>query len=385
MSMPISADELIQLIRVTGLVEERRLEAYRHRTFTPPASESERAREARELAEALVADALLTTFQATQLLLGKRTGYSVGKYRILERIGSGGMGQVYLCEHVEISRRVAIKVLPPAKADQPAALGRFYREARAAASLDHPNIVRTHDVDRDGDLHYIVMEYVDGSNLLEIVKKRGALGVGRAISYIVQATRGLDHAFRRGLVHRDIKPGNILVDRKGHARLLDMGLARFYRDHTDLLTLKYDDKVVLGTADYVAPEQIANSHMADIRADIYGLGATFYFLLAGHPPFPTGTVSQKLLWQRTKDPAPVEQICPDLPDGLGAIVARMMEKDPRGRFQTPGQLLAALEPWLPNRVESPSPDEMPTLSPAATRSRTPEPRRPASAGAAISP
>jgi serine/threonine protein kinase len=199
-----------------------------------------------------------------------------------------------------------------------------------------------------------------------VVKKFGALDIRRAVSYVRQVALGLDYAFRNSLIHRDIKPGNILIDRQGIARILDMGLARFLNDHTDQLTLKYDDKIVLGTADYVAPEQVANSHAVDIRADIYALGATLYFLLAGHPPFPTGTVSQKLLWHRTKDPTPLRQIRPEVPDELAAIVTRMMAKDPRARYQTPAQLAADLEPFLDGPVPLPAEEEMPLLSPAAT-------------------
>jgi serine/threonine protein kinase len=176
---------------------------------------------------------------------------------------------------------------------------------------------------------------------------------------------GLQYAFRSGLIHRDIKPGNILIDRHGTAKLLDLGLARFYHDQTDILTIKYDDKVVLGTADYVAPEQVANSHSVDVRADIYALGASFYFLLAGHPPFPTGAVSQKLLWHRTKDPTPLRQIRPEVPEGLVAIVARMMQKDPAARYQTPQEVADELERWLPNQIPLPFAEEMPKLSPAA--------------------
>src|SRR5207248_10873753 len=148
----------------------------------------------------------------------------------------------------------------------------------------------------------------------------------------------------------DVKPCIVLIDRKGVARIIDLGLARFYKDHGDQLTMKFDDKIVLGTADYVAPEQVANSHSVDIRADIYGLGATFYFLLAGHPPFPVGTVSQKLLWYRTKEPTPIRQIRQDVPEGLAAVLARMMAKDPKVRYQTPAQVVAELEPWLPEVV-----------------------------------
>lgn len=343
------------------MVEEHKLSAYLQRRQVGRGLPED----PRELADELVQDGVVTYFQAEQFLLGKWRGFTIGKFKLLERVGVGGMGQVFLCEHMFMKKRVAVKVLPPAKADQPAALGRFYREARAAGSLDHPNIVRTHDIDQDGNLHFIVMDYVDGPNLLDVVKKFGPLDISRAVSYVHQVAGGLDYAFRNHLIHRDIKPGNVLIDRQGVARILDMGLARFINDHSDQLTLKYDDKIVLGTADYVAPEQVANSHSVDIRADIYALGATLYFLLAGHPPFPIGTVSQKLLWHRTKDPTPIQQIRPDVPEGIAAIVGKMMAKDPKARYQTPAQVAAALEPFLAASVPLPAAEEMPLLSPAA--------------------
>jgi tRNA A-37 threonylcarbamoyl transferase component Bud32 len=367
MSAPASVDELLQLIRKSGMVDEGKLTAHLQRQnksvglATVPS----------EAADAMVADGILTNFQAEQFLLGKWRGFTIGKFKLLERIGVGGMGQVFLCEHMFMKRRVAIKVLPPAKAEQPAALGRFYREARAAGSLDHPNIVRTHDIDQDGNLHFIVMEYVDGSNLLEIVKKFGPLNVGRALHYIKQVASGLDFAFRSGLIHRDVKPGNILIDRRGNARVLDMGLARFFKDQSDMLTVKYDDKIVLGTADYVAPEQVANSHAVDVRADVYALGATLYFLLAGHPPFPNGTVSQKLLWHRTKEPTPIRQVRPEVPEELAAIIAKMMAKDPGLRYQTPGEVAAAIAPFVPVSVPPPNASEMPVLCAAVLEGQEP--------------
>lgn len=368
MSVPSSVEELLQLIRKSGMVDEQKLSSYLHRRQLARGLSTD----PREFADELVQDGVVTYFQSEQFLLGKWRGFTIGKFKLLERVGVGGMGQVFLCEHMFMKKRVAVKVLPPAKADQPAALGRFYREARAAGSLDHNNIVRTHDIDQDGNLHFIVMDYIDGPNLLDVVKKFGAMDIQRAISYIRQAAIGLDYAFRNSLIHRDIKPGNILIDRKGVARILDMGLARFLNDQTDQLTMKYDDKIVLGTADYVAPEQVANSHSVDIRADIYALGATFYFLLAGHPPFPTGTVSQKLLWHRTKDPTPIRQIRPEVPDNLAVIIGKMMAKDPKARFQTPAQVAAELDQFLTSPVTLPPEEEMPVLSAAATEGMYPE-------------
>ena len=266
-------------------------------------------------------------FQAEQFLQGKWRRFTIGKYKVLERLGSGGMGSVYLCEHMLMRRRVAVKVLPAAKAEDSSSLERFYREARAVAALDHPNIVRAYDIDQDENLHFLVMEHVDGSSLQEIIKRTGGMDVLRAAHYMRQAALGLQHAHETAaLVHRDIKPGNILVDRQGTVKILDMGLARFFHDEDDVLTKKYDESV-LGTADYLAPEQALDSHAVDIRADIYSLGATFYFCLTGRTPFDGGTVAQKLIWHQTRAPKPVRSFRPEVPDGIVAIVEKMMAKD----------------------------------------------------------
>ena len=361
MPAPATVDDLLKLIRKSGMIDEPRLDAYTERLRLSGPIPTD----VRKLAGRMVRDGLLTYFQAEQFMLGKWRGFTIGKYKLLERIGFGGMGQVFLCEHMYMRRRVAIKVLPPAKAEEPAALGRFYREARAAAALDHPNIVRTHDIDQDGNLHFLVMEYVDGSSLLEIIKKKGPMAIDRAAHYIWQSAQGLDHAARVGVIHRDIKPGNILVDRGGAAKILDMGLARFYHSDDDMLTKKYDEKSVLGTADYVAPEQTINSHDVDVRADIYSLGATFYYLLAGHPPFPEGTISQKLIAHQTRPPVPIQRVRAEVPSALAAVVERMMAKSISERFQTPVEVCAALAPFVQVELVAPPEDEMPVLSPAA--------------------
>src|SRR5262249_18975602 len=191
-------------------------------------------------------------------------------------------------------RKDALKILPLLKAEDPAALARFYREARAAGTLDHPNIVRTYDNGQEGDYHFLVMEYVDGRSLEVIVQKFGPMDVSRAAAYIRQAAVGLQHIHQAGLIHRDIKPANLLLDRGGTVKILDMGLVRFFQDHSDTLTQEYDPSAILGTADYLSPEQALNSHDVDTRTDVYALGATFYFLLCGRPPFDGKTVSEKL-------------------------------------------------------------------------------------------
>jgi serine/threonine protein kinase len=361
MPAPSTSDEFLDLIRKSGVLEEKRLDAYldKARAAGPLPTE------ASKLAGVLVRDAILTHFQAEQFLQGKWRRFTIGKYKVLERIGSGGMGSVYLCEHKLMRRRVAVKVLPTAKADDTSSLERFYREARAVAALDHVNIVRAYDIDQDDKLHFLVMEYVDGASLQEMVKRGGPLDPIRAAHYIRQAAQGLQHAHDcAGLVHRDIKPGNILVDRTGVVKVLDMGLARFFFDEEDILTKKYDENV-LGTADYLAPEQALDSHSVDIRADIYSLGATFYYCLTGRSPFNEGTVAQKLIWHQTRQPKPIRSLNADVPADLVAIIDKMMSKDPSQRYPTPQEVVEALAPWTDHPIAPPPEKEMPHLSPAA--------------------
>src|SRR5438128_725922 len=311
MAAPTTSDDFLELVRKSGVLDEKRLSAYLEKVGATGALPPEAAR----AAGLLVRDGLLTHFQAEQFLQGKWRRFTIGKYKVLERIASGGMGSVYLCEHKFMRRRAAVKVLPTARASDPSALERFYREARAVAALDHPNIVRAYDIDQEDNLHFLVMEFVDGASLQEIIKRTGRMDPVRAAHYMRQAAFGLQHAHEAaGLVHRDIKPGNILVDRTGLVKVLDMGLARFFHDEEDLLTKKYDENV-LGTADYLAPEQALDSHSVDIRADIYGLGATFYFCLTGQTPFCEGTVAQKLIWHQTRQHKPIRSLRPDLPEG----------------------------------------------------------------------
>jgi eukaryotic-like serine/threonine-protein kinase len=362
MPQPLTPDQFVALIRKSDLLEPDRLDAFLREqapdgTELPPPS---------DLAQRLVDDGLLTSFQTEQLLQGKWRGFTIGKYKVLERLGSGGMGSVYLCEHLQMHRRMAVKVLPIAKAQDPAALGRFYREARAAGLLDHPNLVRAHDIDQDGELHYLVMDYVDGINLQRLITKTtGPLPLPRACHYIHQALQGLDHAYRAGLVHRDLKPANILLDRSGTVRILDLGLARFYEDNQDLLTIKYDDQNVLGTADYVSPEQAHDSHDVDIRTDIYSLGATFYFCLTGQTLFPEGKVAQKLIWHQTRQPSSLRTLRPDVPAELAAVVEKMLQKNRADRYQTPAEVIEALAPWVQTPILPPAPEEIPLVSPAA--------------------
>jgi serine/threonine protein kinase len=365
-TIPATIDAFVDLVQKSHLIESTRLEEY-----WTNLQKSDVPDRPHRLARRMVQDGLLTNFQAEQLLKGKYKGFSVGNYRILERIGRGGMGTVYLAEHRLMRHRVAVKVLPPEQADNPTTRERFYREARSAALLSHPNLVRAHDIDCTGGMHYLVMEYVDGVTLQELVSRRGPLPVERAAHYIGQAAIGLQYAHETAdMVHRDIKPGNLVVDRAGTVKILDMGLARLGQNsifdvRSENITQHYNDKSILGTADYIAPEQAVNSQSADTRADIYSLGATFYFLLTGQPPFPTGSMTQKLMWHQLREPTPVSQLRRDLPAEIVELISRMMSKTPEKRPQTPAEVVETLLPWVGQVMPPPTEDEIPHLCAAA--------------------
>lgn len=386
MPSPTTIDELLELVRKSEVVDDKRFTTYLDKVRAAQTLPNSPA----ALAGLMVRDGLLTQFQAEQFLQGKWRRFCLGKYKVLERLGAGGMGTVFLCEHKLMRRRVAVKVLPEARAEDASSLDRFYREARIVAALDHPNIVRAYDIDQDGKLHFLVMEHVDGASLQEMVKKAGPMDVLRACHYIRQSALGLQHAHdTAGIVHRDIKPSNILVDRNGIVKVLDMGLARFFYDEEDDLTKKHDENV-LGTADYLAPEQALDSHAADIRADIYSLGATFYFCLTGKTPFADGTVAQKLIWHQTRQPKAIRQLRPEVPEGVTALVEKMMAKDATQRPQTPREVAEALIPWTQTPIPPPPETEMPQLSPAAmgnapSDSSMPAGMKPPSNGSDLSP
>jgi serine/threonine protein kinase len=360
MVAPATSDAFLDVVRKSGLIDAGRLDTY----LSDPVTER-MPDQPLSAARQLIRDGLLTQFQGNQLLQGKWRGFTFGKYRVLERLGSSANSNVYLCEHLVMHRRVAVKVLPTVKAEDPGALARFHREARAAAALDHPNIVHAYDSDQDGELHFIVMEYVDGFSLQEIVQKHGALSVRRAAHYISQAATALQSIHDSGLIHRDIKPGNLLLDRGGCVRILDLGLARFYQDHIDELTQKYDANNILGTADYLSPEQARDSHDVDTRTDIYSLGATLYFMLTARPPFEGKTVTQKLMAHQLKEPTPLRELRPNVPEALAAVVKKMMTKDPALRYQSAEDIINALQTWTSEPIAVPPEDEMPKLCIAA--------------------
>ncbi|MFO0807489.1 MAG: protein kinase [Gemmataceae bacterium] len=358
MVAPSTSEEFLDLVRKSGVIDPARVDSFAS-TLKPQAAPQ-------AIAQRMVGDGLLTEFQARQLLQGKHRRFILsGKYKLLELIGAGGMGAVYLCEHIYMSRLVALKVLPSNKLEDRATLERFYREAKAVGQLDHPNIVRAHDIDRDDNILFLVLEYIDGSSLQEIVGRYGPMDFIRAAHYIAQAALGLEHAHAANLIHRDIKPGNLLLDRGGTIKILDLGLARFFNAPPhDNVTAKYDEGTILGTADYLAPEQGLPGAI-DIRADIYSLGSTLYFLLTGKAPFEDGTLSQKMLWHQTRAPRAVTEYRSDVPAPLLAVLDRMMAKDPSTRYQSPREVVVALQPWTCQPIALPPAREMPKRSRAS--------------------
>jgi serine/threonine protein kinase len=360
MTAPVTADEFLDLVRGSGVTDDKRLIAYLEelrRTGPLP--------EPNKVAGFLVRDGILTHFQAEQILQGKWRRFSIGRYKVLERVGAGLAGSLYLCEDPTLRRPIAVKVLPTGRNNDPLAVARFYRECEILAALDHPNIVRAYEVGEDGTLRYLGMEYVDGSSLEQIVEKCGPMDVTRAAHYIRQAALGLQHVYLRGVVHRDIKPADILLDRHGAVKIIDFGLARIVEDGPDFTAGRYEGDV-LGTPDYTAPEQAINPDMADIRADIYSLGCTFQFCLTGRTPFPDGTVAQKVIWHQVGEPEPIRRL---LREGskrpaLAALIKRMMAKDPAQRPQTPQDVAEALTTLSETPIAPPPEDEMPQHSPA---------------------
>ena len=310
------------------------------------------------------------------------------RYRILEPLGKGGMGVVFKAEHRMMGRLVAIKVINAKLIEHPQAVARFRAEVQAAGRLSHPNIVQAYDAEQAGDVHFLAMEYVDGISLAELVRRKGPLPFKQAAAIVRKVAHGLHHAFKQGMVHRDIKPQNIMVSQEGKVRVLDFGLARLVRERdsepidalapmdrmrrtADALTLHGS---VLGTPDYIAPEQVEDSHSADTRSDIYSLGCTCFYLLTGQPPYAGGTIMEKLLAHTDQTPPEIQSIRDDVPDGLARLVARMMERSPDDRFQTPIELANACDRFLDNAEPSATPT-LPAIGEATMKpgTRTPRP------------
>jgi tRNA A-37 threonylcarbamoyl transferase component Bud32 len=280
---------------------------------------------------------------------------TIPDFELLGELGRGGMGIVYKAQRRGDDSIVAVKVIRKDRLQHDDAVRRFRREAQAAARLNHPNVVRVFDSDHTGDTHYLVMEYVAGVTLERFVEQHGPIAYPLAVDFLRQSALALAHADEQGLVHRDIKPSNIMIvpasgrtadGGAGLVKVLDMGVARLlesqYHPGEPLSTLTQGGSVI-GTADYVAPEQLEDPHGADVRADLYSLGCTFYFVLVGEVPFPGGSLISKLDKQRWQVPVPVNEVRPEIVAGIAEVIAKLLAKKPADRFQTPSELVAALD------------------------------------------
>jgi formylglycine-generating enzyme required for sulfatase activity len=363
--MTLGESKLVRQVRDSGLVPVEHLQA----VVAAKADLSDV-----DLARQLVAQELLTKFQVQEISAGRGRALTLGNYVLLDGLGAGAMGQVFKAEHRRMKRVVALKTLSPKVMKDAAAIARFQREVEAAAKLSHPNIVAAHDADEAGGVHFLVMEFVDGADLSSQLKKQGPLPVAKACDYTAQAAEGLAFAHSKGVIHRDIKPGNLLVDKDGTLKVLDLGLARLDdasnqpRAGHDRQAELTETGMTMGTIDYMAPEQARNLNKADAKSDVYSLGCTLYRLLCGGNVYDGETVIDKILAHRERPIPSLRQIRADVPPAVDALFARMVAKRPEDRptmVEVAGQLRAILAPAKAQAVAAIA---IPTASavPAAT-------------------
>jgi eukaryotic-like serine/threonine-protein kinase len=341
----------VEAVRTSGLLKGADLESLAGAAAIPDVDPE-------SLIGDLVKRGLLTRYQARRLWKGEGAGLFLSQYVLLDKLGDGGMGSVFRARHTRMDREVALKVMKPEKLANPEAVRRFHREIRAAATLSHENVVMAFDADQAGDVHFFAMEFVDGTTLDRYVRQNGPLPVPEACEYVRQAALGLQHAHEKGLIHRDIKPGNLLLSKSGVVKISDLGLVLVDQRTGPAASRITGQGFTVGTPDFLAPEQARNPRGADIRADIYSLGCTFYYLLTGEFPYPHGTPTQKIL-QHSREPMPMPAR-DDVPAGVKAVLTKMTAKKPEKRYATPAAVAAALAPYAAKKG-APAPANPPPI------------------------
>lgn len=335
---PLSLDDFISRLEDSGVMPADEV-----RSLLSGVSAGQKPQDGAECASLLVNEKKLTEYQARVILQGEGEPLVLGRHVILDKIGQGGMGVVLKAWHARMERVDALKILSPKVTKTPELLDRFHREVKAAARLEHPNIVAAYDADEVDGTHFLVMQHVDGTNLLSLVKSRGPLPANEAVDCILQAARGLQYAHDQGVVHRDIKPSNLMVDRRGSVKILDMGLARLESATASGQTDLTGTGQIMGTVDYIAPEQAENTKHADQRADIYSLGITLWYLLTGRTAYQGETVMEKLLAHRENPIPSLRQACPQASSELESVFAKMVAKTPDTRYQTMMEVIVDLD------------------------------------------
>jgi serine/threonine protein kinase len=385
--MAVLLDQFLETLSSSGLMTKAEVARLIDRV-----PESEKPKTGEEMATILYRHGRLTKFQAQAIYRGKAKGLILGQYVILDLIGQGGMGKVYKAQHRHMKRTVAVKILPPEMTTSSEGVHRFQQEVEAAARLIHPNVATAFDAGEDKKTHFLVMEFVEGSDLATVVTRRGKLPLAQAVDYILQAARGLAYAHSQGVIHRDIKPSNLMLDKQGTVKILDLGLARIDRKQETLqqtlsrgLTQSGD---VMGTVDFMSPEQAASSKRVDERTDIYSLGCTLFYLLVGHAVYEGDTLVERVLAHREKPIPSLKTLRADAPQSLVTVFRRMVAKKPELRFSSMKEVISAIEkcelpqdsptPAKPASVSTPSgethpPQRAETIGPQGTHSSAPPP------------
>ena len=340
--MAVELDKLVRSLSDSKLMMADEIDA-----FINGLPEKERPSDAQQLLREMVRRKKLTKFQAQIAYQGKSRGLVMGNYVILDKLGEGGMGTVYKARHRRMDRIVALKVLAAEAMRDTEAVKRFQQEVKAAARLTHPNIVSAYDADEAGGVHFLVMECVEGKDLSSLGNIKDKIPVARVADYILQAARGLEYAHGKGIIHRDIKPSNLLLDSEGTVKVLDMGLARLNErteeddDATEAEGLTRSGQV-MGTLDYMSPEQAQSTKTADERSDIYSLGCTLYYLLAGKPVYEGETLVAKILAHRDNPIPYMWEVRNDVPKPLEDAFRKMVAKDPKYRYQSMTRVISEL-------------------------------------------
>jgi eukaryotic-like serine/threonine-protein kinase len=374
---PKSADgvpfDLLPVIRSSGVLGSRQLAEIKSKVL-----QGDYPMDSAALAERLVRDNLLTAFQAKRLLSNRPQGLIVGRYIILDRIGSGSMGRVYRAHHVMMDRVVALKIIAPEISSNERVVARFQREMKLVGRLDHPNVVRAFDADQINRVLYIVMEYVGGTSLGERLKKKGPIPAVEMIDYAAQTALGLAHAHEQGIVHRDIKPSNILLNEERRIKILDLGLG-VLMEADSAATFATADGIAVGTVDYMSPEQACGREV-DGRSDLYGLGCSMYHLMCGRLPFPGDSPIERLGKRIGGRHTPITEFLPDMPSNFVRVLDRLLAHKPNERYASAAEAAAALQNLIRPKARPAAPvqpvDAPNVAAPEARAAAEPKPPTP---------